>query len=147
MSASWLEGVQGQLVALDTAPLIYYIEEHPRYLPLLDPFFDALDSGALHAVTSTMTLLEVLVRPLRQNDLLLARRYRDILLDLQWLYTVALSASIAEGAAHLRAAHRLTPPDAVQLATALNEGATAFLTNDARLPRLPNLRTLLLDEL
>ncbi len=147
MSADWVTSIRGQLIALDSAPLIYYIEENPRYLPLLDPFFIALDEGAIRVVTSTMTLLEVLVRPLRQNDVRLAQRYRDILLDVPGLYTVALSASIAEGAARLRATHRIAPPDATQLATALSEGATVFLTNDTRLPRLPNLRTIVLDEL
>ena len=30
----WLEALRGTVVALDTAPLIYLIEEHPTYLPL-----------------------------------------------------------------------------------------------------------------
>ena len=38
----WVDDWHGQLVGLDTAPLIYYLEEHPTYLPLVDPFFDAL---------------------------------------------------------------------------------------------------------
>jgi hypothetical protein len=32
----WVEALQRQLIALDTAPLIYFIEEHPTYLPILD---------------------------------------------------------------------------------------------------------------
>ena len=28
----WIDGLQGELVGLDTAPLIYFIEEHPTYL-------------------------------------------------------------------------------------------------------------------
>ena len=38
----WLTGVRGQVVALDTAPLIYFIEEHPTYLPLVSPFRSSL---------------------------------------------------------------------------------------------------------
>ena len=35
--------IAGKLVAFDTAPLIYYIEEHPHYLPIVDELFNAFD--------------------------------------------------------------------------------------------------------
>lgn len=44
---------------------IYFIEEHPIYLPLVEPLFEAIDAGELEAVTSSLTLLEVLVIPFR----------------------------------------------------------------------------------
>lgn len=43
--------------------------------------------------------------------------------------------------------HNLQALDAIQIPTALHAGAGAFLTNDARLPRLPALQMLVLDEL
>ncbi len=39
----WLDTIKGQLIAIDTAPLIYFIEESPLYLPVVLPFFEALD--------------------------------------------------------------------------------------------------------
>ena len=30
----WVDDLLGQLVGLDTAPLIYYLETHPTYQPL-----------------------------------------------------------------------------------------------------------------
>jgi hypothetical protein len=50
-------------LALDTAIFIYFIEEHPRFLPVLDLIFAAIDAGRLPAVASSLTLLEVLVIP------------------------------------------------------------------------------------
>lgn len=144
---AWVEQLRGQVVALDTAPLIYFIEEHPLYLPLVEPFFAALDRGELRVVTSTVTLLEVLVQPLRHGDTALMRRYRDLLLGVDGLSSIAVSPRIAEEAARLRATHRLAAPDALQLATGLVEGAGAFLTNDARLPRLATPQLLVVDEL
>jgi predicted nucleic acid-binding protein len=135
------------MVGLDTAPLIYYLEEHPTYLPLVDPFFDALARGDLHAVTSTVTLIEVLTQPLRHGDAALAAQYRSLLLNNQGLGMRAISVAIAEEAARLRATYRLRTPDAVQLATALDAGASAFLTNDARLAAILELRVLVLDQL
>ncbi|MEK8021940.1 MAG: hypothetical protein VSS75_034120 [Candidatus Parabeggiatoa sp.] len=57
----WIKALQGQLIALDTAPLIYFIEEHPTYLPILDPFFENFDKGSIRVVTSVITLKEWLI--------------------------------------------------------------------------------------
>jgi predicted nucleic acid-binding protein len=89
----------------------------------------------------------VLVHPLRAGNVELAREYRDIIFDQAHLTTVPVSAVIAERAAQLRASHHLRTPDAIQIATALQEGATAFLTNDARLPTIADLRMLVLNNL
>jgi predicted nucleic acid-binding protein len=58
-----------------------------------------------------------------------------------------VSVEIAEVAAQLRAAQNLRTPDAIQIATALREGATFFLTNDARLAAVQNLEVLVLGAL
>ncbi len=134
-------------MGLDTTPLIYFIEENPTYLERVSTFFEALDDGEFYAVTSMVTLIEVLVHPLRRNDAALARRYQEILLNAGGLSTLPLSREVAEGAARLRATHNLRTPDAIQMATAVNAGASFFLTNDSRLPSLANLRVLVLDEL
>lgn len=55
---AWVDALQGVVVGLDTAPLIYYVEAHSAYIDLVDPFFDALDAGELTVVTSFITLLK-----------------------------------------------------------------------------------------
>jgi predicted nucleic acid-binding protein len=143
----WVDALQGQVIALDTAPLIYFIEEHPTYLPIIDSFFKKLDKGSIRVVTSVITLSEVLVKPLREGDTQLAQQYRDILLNIEGLTTVEISVAIAEKVAQLRSQYSLRTPDAIQIATALESGATALLTNDIRLPVLSNLQMLVLDKL
>ena len=143
----WVDALQGELVGLDTAPLIYFIEEHPTYLESVRCFFEAVDRGVFNVITSTVTLLEVLVQPLRHSDADLADEYRDILLNSVNLRTVGISVSVAEQAARLRAKHNIRTPDAIQLASAIHEGASFFVTNDARLPELSSLKFLILDDL
>lgn len=133
----WVAALQGKVVSLDTAPLIYFIEENQTYLETVRPFFEAMDWGEFSVVTSIITLLEVLVHPFRDGDTALAQQYRDIL----------LSQDVAEEAARLRATHNIRTPDAIQMATAIHAGASFFLTNDDRLPALPELTVLVLDEL
>lgn len=143
----WIAQLQGQVVGLDTAPLIYFIEQNPTYLEMMRLFFRTLNQGEFRVVTSVVTLPEVLVYPLRQGNTTLAQQYRDILFNAEGLTTIQVSPDIAEVAAQLRAIHNLRTPDAVQMATAICEGASFFLTNDARLPSLPGLEVLVLEEL
>lgn len=139
--------LRGGIVCLDTTPLIYFTEKHPTYFETTHPFFEAIAHGEFTAITSIMTLLEVLVHPIRHNDVKLIQRYRDLLLDTRGLKTVFLSQEIAEEAARLRAFHNIRTPDSIQMATAIVEKASFFLTNDTSLPALPNLQTLVLDNL
>lgn len=88
----------------------------------------------------------MLVYPLRQGNITLAQQYRDILFNSQ-VTTIEVVPNIAETAAQLRADYNLKTPDAIQMATAINEGASYFLTNDGRLPSLPGLSVLVLDQL
>jgi predicted nucleic acid-binding protein len=143
----WIDSLRGSVVGLDTTPLIYFIEENPAYLKVVDPFFEAVALGEITVITSVIALLEVLVHPIRNADTKLAQKYRDILLDSEGLTTILLDQDIAEEAARLRAFHNIRTPDSIQMATAIIGKAEFFLTNDIRLPSLPNLKTLLLDEL
>jgi predicted nucleic acid-binding protein len=143
----WLAQLHGQIVGLDTALLIYFIEENPNYLNLTDAFFETLFRGEFTVITSVLTITEVLVYPLRQGNTILAQQYRDILFNSQGLTTIEVSPDIAETAAQLRATYNLRTPDAIQIATTIRGGASFFLTNDARLPSLPDLSVLVLEHL
>ncbi len=76
----WVERLHDKVVGLDTAPLIYFIEDHPRFAGQLSAFFEAVDRGDILVVTSVVTLVEELVRPLRQQQADLVERYKEILL-------------------------------------------------------------------
>jgi predicted nucleic acid-binding protein len=127
-------------LALDTAVFIYFIEEHPDFLPLIAPLFEQTDRGERELVTSAVTLLEVLVVPYRAGDLTLAERYEALLTGSRGLHLVDLDLTQLRAAAQLRAVYRVRTPDALQLAAALSHGCTAFVTNDRDLPDMPGLR-------
>ena len=143
----WVDALKGHKVGLDTAPLIYFTEQNGAYLEKVDPFFQALGKGELQAVTSVMTLLEVLVRPLRDGNLKLAQTYREFLLNTTDVTIYDVSQEIAEEAARLRAFYKIRTPDSIQLATAIHQKATFFLTNDIVLSSLPDIKILVLDDL
>jgi predicted nucleic acid-binding protein len=141
----WIEGLRGTVVGLDTAPLIYLIEENPVYLPFVWPFFEAVDRGEFRVVTSVLTLTEVLIHPLRKGNKRLADQYRRILLHANHIVTMPVSKLIAEQGAQLRADNNLRTPDALQLATAITSRASFFLPNDTRLGELSALKVIVLN--
>jgi len=101
----------------------------------------------LTAHSSVITLSEVLTLPYRVGDAALAQRYQSFLLRSRNFSLDLVTADIAEQAANLRARYGLRTPDALQIATALAASCGAFLTNDAQLQRVSELRVLILGEL
>lgn len=142
----WLNPLHGNVVAIDTAPFIYFVEQHPTYIPLVKPLFQAIDSGKIAAVTSMLTVLEVLVRPLKVNNQQLADEYRNVLLNSRNLRVLVPSLEICQTAARLRASSNLRTPDALQLATAAYAGATHFVTNDSSISEISYVKRLLLND-
>jgi predicted nucleic acid-binding protein len=143
----WVKPLLGQTIGLDTAPLIYFIEKHPLYLPALLPFFEAVERGNIEVVTSTLTLTEVLIHPLRQNNQALARQYSSILLNASHVTMLPVSAVVATAAARLRAIHGYKTPDAIQLATAQSGRASHFVTNDESLGSASGIQVLVLKQI
>lgn len=129
-------------VGVDTAVFIYFIEEHPKFFPIVLPLFEDADRGKRELVTSALTLLEVLVVPYRAGNHGLAERYEFLLTRARGIRLVNLGEEHLRAAAQLRAATGIKTPDALQLAAAIGASCTAFVTNDRRLPQIPGLRIL-----
>jgi predicted nucleic acid-binding protein len=129
-------------VGVDTAIFIYFIEEHPTFLPLVEPLFREADDGRRELITSVLTLLEVLVVPYRSGDHLLAGRYEAILTRSRGIKVADISRDHLRAAAQLRAATGVKTPASLQLVAALGAKCSTFLTNDRDLPTLPSIRIL-----
>ncbi|MBI4314058.1 MAG: PIN domain-containing protein [Candidatus Omnitrophica bacterium] len=141
---SFLQGKRA--VCLDSMVIVYFIEENPAYLPILGPIFNRIDAGTLSASTSFITLTEVLVKPLEKGRFDLAQQYRDRLLGSTGFTLFPVEETISETAARLRARYGTTlrVPDAIQIATAIECGAQAFLTNDEKLSRVQEIEIAIL---
>jgi predicted nucleic acid-binding protein len=127
-------------IGLDTAIFIYFIEEHPQFLPVILPLFQEADEYKRQLITSALTLLEVLVVPYRAGNRILAERYEALLTRSRGVQLVDVSRDQLRAAAQLRAVTSVKTPDALQLVAALSAGCTTFVANDRRLPPIPGLR-------
>jgi len=142
-----IQKLTNKIVFLDTAPLIYYIEENYQYSQILDKLFSANSKGKFLFRTSVITLLEVLVQPMRENEHQLVEQYQSILCNSPTINILELNIEIAKRAAGFRAKYGLKTPDSIQVATAVYTSADYFLTNDIRLKAVKEIETLVLDEL
>jgi len=115
------------LVVLDSAPIIYLLEDHPKYRRRFEPIFDSHAAGHIRFAVTTITIAEVLTGPLAAGEEMLARRYRSILESWQ---VIDMDADIAESAARMRGLFRLKLADAVQVASAIAINADALVTHD-----------------
>jgi len=131
--------VSARTLALDTSTFIYLIEKHPTFFAAVEPIFAELDAGTVHAVTSVLTLLEVLVKPLETGATALAADFRTAISASTSLRVLDVDRAVAERAAEIRAAHGFRAPDAIHLASAQLAGADAFVTNDERLRRFADV--------
>lgn len=135
----------GSLVTLDTAPIIYYLQDHPQLAPRFAPVFDAVSQGRLQVVISAVTLAEVMSGPLRDGNEILAAQYREVLTRSAGWQTVSVDEEVAVEAARLRARYRLRLPDAIQVATAILSHSYALITHDLGLSKITDIRVLGVD--
>lgn len=82
-------------------------------------------------LTSTLTLGEILVKPMEAGDEELARKYEEAITASSLL--LSFDTKAARVYARLRADRAIRAPDAIQLSCAAAAGVDLFITNDARL--------------
>jgi predicted nucleic acid-binding protein len=140
-------------IYLDTAPIIYQIEGSQEFSQSTQLIFDKIDNGELIAVTSLITLSEVLVIPYRLGRMDLVEDYTQMLTSAENTeYIPILDEEAALIVAKLRAENQaLKKFDAQHFALAIQHRCDSFLTNDSQLKKiigLPKwLKIILLSEL
>jgi predicted nucleic acid-binding protein len=134
-------------IALDTSIFIYQLEANARYLALADSVFAWVERAGHEAVTSTITMTELLVPSYRDNDERRVDEFYGLLSTYPNLRWIPPDLETADLAARLRATYRLRTPDALQAATAIQANATGLVTNDPVLARVDDLEVAVLDQL
>lgn len=119
-----------QLICVDTMVWIYLLDEHPQYADLATAVFELIEQGTVHGVTSTLTLAEILTAPARSGDTQALQDYELYLTNFPHLQLQPLDISGARVAASIRATTGLKMPHAIQVATAIQAGASAIVSND-----------------
>ncbi|MGP0072718.1 MAG: type II toxin-antitoxin system VapC family toxin [Bryobacteraceae bacterium] len=125
----------------DTNLFIYLLEGSPAFGPAVKDLRRRMLQRNDRLFTSTMTIGEILVKPLSTGNRALASRYRAFFCPPQ-ITVAAFDLDAAEAYAAIRHDRTIPPADAIQLACAAAVQIDLFITNDGRLSRrnVPGLK-------
>ena len=116
----------------DTMLFAYWIEDHPEYASKVQAVFNRMQQRGDTLQTAVFTLGEMLTGPAKRNADELGRQIRDFFRSPE-VRLIPFDENTAERYATIRAAHGVSPADAIHLASAAEAGTDLFLTNDKRL--------------
>ena len=123
---------------LDSNVFIYSEEKHTEFDEALKQLGQDISMGVIEAVTSELTLLEVLVKPLADNDVAKIEMYKRSLRNGDAMSVVPVDRDVLLEATSVRAFGRLKLPDAIHFATALLSNCTHLLINDDHFKSMKN---------
>lgn len=136
----------GSRVYLDSNLLIYLFNDSPHHAPRVARILELASAAELSAVTGDLTVTEVLVHPLAAGNTVAVDSIRAFL-DTGTIEICSHTRDAFELAARVRAERRTSLADALHVATAMLAGCTHLVTNDLRMPSVPGLDVVRLQEL
>ena len=134
-------------VYLDTNIFIYAIEGHDEYYDLLVHLFSHIEKHNITVITSELTLAECLVKPEKDQNIEAIEQYKNHIKTNSQMTVKTVSRKILVSSARVRSQLGLKLPDAIHMATAINESCKTFITNDKKLRSPENMKRMTLEDL
>jgi predicted nucleic acid-binding protein len=135
-----------RLVHVDARVLALHLLGDPRFIPVTRPVMTAIREGGIQAQTSALTLYQILAELYRAGKSRLASDVGRALQVHAGLEVVSASPQISAQAAEVRAQLGGKPERALQIATALVQGADIYLTTESGLRRIVGMRIVNLED-
>ena len=134
-------------VFVDTAPIIYYLENSALYMDSVKKFFEKCVKENIQVVTSAVTIEEYLVFPYSSGMMEFADNFKRFI-EYMNIMVVDIDSNIAEQGAKIRGKYKnFKAMDALQIATAIVSGCDMFFTNDKQLRQEKELPCMTMDDL
>ncbi len=115
----------------DTNLFIYLFEDYGALSKAVGQLRSKMLARGDQLLTSTLTLAEILVKPIERGDSELCRKYEHAISTASSM--ISFDVKAAKIYAALRSERSLKAPDAIQLACAASANVDLFITNDDRL--------------
>ncbi len=132
-----------QRLYIDANCFIYLFESHPVFGHPARSLFSVVEQGKYKALTSTLTLLEVMAGPIKYGKEELAHEYAELISTFPNLTLCDMNQDVACRAARFRASG-VKSPDSIHLATAVVCEADYFITEDSCLCKIAGIHGLAL---
>lgn len=139
--------IEFRKVFIDTAPLIYFLEQNPQYHNKVKSFIEKCCEEEIKITTSVITIEEYCVYPYKNNSLQLIRKLDEFIEDMG-IELINIDVTIAKMASRIRGEHKeFKAMDSLQLASACLKECDLFLTNDKQLRQFTGIKCVMVDEL
>jgi predicted nucleic acid-binding protein len=114
---------------------MYWLEDHPTHAARIEELHEQIQRRSDTLCTSIFSVGEILTGLYKQGDEVAATSTREALRP-PLVELIPFTAETTEHFARICAANRVSPADAIHLASAAQSGVNLFLTNDRRLSKL-----------
>ena len=119
----------------DSMLFIYWLEDHPQHAARMNRIHERMEARGDKLCTSAFTVGEVLTGLYKRDAQETASQVREAFRSAQ-IELISFTPDTADSYARIRSSHRVSPADAIHLASAASVGVDLFLTNDHRLRTL-----------
>lgn len=127
-------------VHVDASVLALHLTGNARFTPLTRALLEMLAGEEISGSTSAMTIYQLLVEAYRRGESETAATAERYLTTVPGLAVIDVTPSIARQASQVRAQLGGGAERAVQIATALSEGAGLYLTQRSAFRRVAGMR-------
>jgi predicted nucleic acid-binding protein len=139
--------IEFESIFIDTSPLIYLIENHPKYGAIVDNFIEEKFYKEALFTTSVISISEFQVGP-KKKKLSQPVEDLDLLLAKFHFMIFNITREIADIASSMRAKYQfLHGMDSFQIALAVQHNCKIFFTNDAQLKSIREVNIILVNDL
>ena len=142
-----MELKEGCKVFVDTAPIIYFIEDHPYFGSIAAEMFAMMSKGHIEVTTSVLTFVEVLTMPYKTGRMDIVGTYKEFFYNSRGFSVSNINADVAILAAKIRGRYGFKTPDALQLAAFEDLACDIFITNDVQLKKYNESKVIILSEM
>ena len=134
-------------VYFDTNIFIYAIDGHEEYSELLQAIFAYISNNKILVITSELTLAECLVKPMKDGNHEAVKQFSNHIKTNEFLKVKSVSRKILISSADARNKLGLKLPDAIHMATAIEQKCKTFITNDQKLKAPENMERIYIKDL
>ncbi|MBI2448582.1 PIN domain-containing protein [Candidatus Microgenomates bacterium] len=133
-------------IGLDSNIIIYFLDNNEKYGAICREIFSNIEKRGNIGVTSGLSYLESAVPAMRAGDIPTLTMIKSFFLQMPGLKVAMPDYNILDKALYLRAVYNIKAIDAVQLATAIVNDCSLFITNDKNITKIKKIAFLYLDE-
>lgn len=132
--------MSGNKIFIDTNLIIYYLELNEEFYPTVKEIFKMAEVGKIRLITSSLSYMEALVPIVKKDDISLKAKYDYLFKGFEGLEVMDIDMDIAYTGAVIKAKYNIRTPDALQIGCAIKAGCDEFLTSDARLKSVEDIK-------